>query len=136
MAHKRKQIRDRVETVLTGLTTTGANVYTSRDYPFNNALLPGLLIFTIEEESEPGGSGAIDRNLTLAVEGHVKAIGGAIADTLDLIAEEVEAAIDADRSLNGLAVYCHIASTEIEFDAEGDKPVGIIIMKFAINYRT
>lgn len=136
MAHKRKQIRDRIETVLTGLTTTGANVFTSRIYPFNNALLPGLLIFTTEEESEPGGSGAINRMLTLAVEGHVKAVGGVIDDTLDLIAEEVEAAIDADRSLNGLAVYCHIASTEIEFDAESEKPVGIIVMKFMINYRT
>lgn len=136
MAHKRKQIRDRVETVLTGLTTTGTNVFASRVYPLKASQLPGLLIYTVEEESEPGGSGAIDRNLTLAVEGHVKAVGGAIDDTIDLVAEEVEAAIDADRSLNGLVVYCHIASTEIEFDAESEKPVGIIIMKFMINYRT
>ncbi len=136
MAHKRKQIRDQIKTVLTGLTTTGANVFASRVYPLKASQLPGLLIYTVEEESEPGGSRAIDRMLTLAVEGHVKAIGGAIDDTLDLIAEEVEAAIDADRSLNDLAVYAYIASTEIEFDAESEKPVGIIIMKFAINYRT
>ncbi|MDY6790534.1 MAG: hypothetical protein SWH54_04615 [Thermodesulfobacteriota bacterium] len=136
MAHKRKQIRDQVKTVLTGLVTTGNRVFVSRVYPLKTSQLPGLLIYTVEEESEPGGSRAIDRMLTLAVEGYVKAIGGAIDDTLDLIAEEVEGAIDADRSLNGLAVYAHIASTEIEFDAESDKPVGIIVMKFSINYRT
>lgn len=136
MAHKRKQIRDQVETVLTGLATTGANVFASRVYPLKASNLPGLLIYTVEEESEPGGSRAIDRMLSLAVEGHIKTVGGAIDDTLDLIAEEVEAAIDADRSLNDLAVYAYIASTEIEFDAESDKPVGIIIMKFSINYRT
>ena len=134
--HKRKQIRDQVETVLTGLTTTGANVFASRVYPLQASQLPGLLIYTEEEESEPGGSGAINRMLSLAIEGHVKAVGGVIDDTLDTIAEEVEAAIDEDRSLNGLAVYAYIASTEIEFDAESEKPVGIIIMKFMINYRT
>ena len=134
--HKRKQIRDRVETVLTGLTTTGANVFASRVYPLKASQIPGLLIYTEEEESEPGGSGAINRMLTLAVEGHVKAVGGAIDDTLDAIAEEIEAAIDADRTLNGLAVHTFIASTEIEFDAESEKPVGIITMKFMINYRT
>jgi len=136
MAHARKGIRDQVKTVLTGLTTTGARVFASRVYPLKSSQLPGLLIYTGEEESEPGGSGAIDRNLILAIEGHVKAVGGIIDDTLDLISEEVEAAIDADRSLNSLAVYAHIASTEIEFDAESEKPVGIIIMKFSINYRT
>lgn len=40
MAHLREQIRDRVVTDLTGLTTTGSRVFRSRIYPLENNDLP------------------------------------------------------------------------------------------------
>jgi hypothetical protein len=137
MAHARKQIRDHIITLLTGLTTTGSNVFVSRVYPLNKADLPGLLIYTIEEQSEPGAmGGTLDRVLSLAIDGVVKATGGAIDDTLDQIAEEVEAAITADTRLNDLALFVYLASTEIEFDGQAEQPTGIITMNFSIQYRT
>ena len=36
MAHVRQQIRDAIVTALTGLTTTGTNVFRSRIYPLEN----------------------------------------------------------------------------------------------------
>ena len=53
MAHYRQQIRERVATTLTGLATTGSNVFQSRVYPLENNKLPCLLVYTTEEASEP-----------------------------------------------------------------------------------
>ena len=137
MAHQRKRIRDQVETTLTGLVTTGSNVFVSRVYPFEAADLPGLIIYTPEEESEPASMGGdTERHLSLVVEGHVKATTGTIDDSADTIAEEVEAAIDADRTLNGTALFIYLESTEIEFNAESEKPVAVIKMTFNIEYHT
>ena len=40
MAHKRTSIRNNVTTALTGLTTTGSNVFESRIYPNELSKLP------------------------------------------------------------------------------------------------
>jgi hypothetical protein len=55
--HVRQQIRERVATTLTGLTTTGSKVYQSRVYPLAANNLPGLLVFTNSETSEPDQMG-------------------------------------------------------------------------------
>ena len=52
MAHVRKQIRDNIVTTLTGLATTGSNVYRTRVYPLAENKLPGLAIYTDTEEVE------------------------------------------------------------------------------------
>ena len=41
--HIRQQIRERAGTVLTGLTTTGSNVFETRIYPLSNTLNELLL---------------------------------------------------------------------------------------------
>ena len=47
--HLRRQIRERVGTTLTGLSTTGSNVFQSRVYPIESAGLPGIFIYTQNE---------------------------------------------------------------------------------------
>ena len=64
--HIRQQIRERIATNLTGLTTTGTRVYQSRVYPLEDNNLPGLIIYTVSEESEPAVIGTdrlLDRKL-------------------------------------------------------------------------
>ena len=137
MAHKRKQIRDRLKAILTGLPATGANVFASRKYPFNKSKLPGLLIYTDEEASEPGAMRrSLDRIVAAKIQGYVKPNAGAIDDDLDEIAEDVEAVIEGDPKLGGLALFTILASSTMEFDAESNKPVGIITMTYQIHYRT
>jgi hypothetical protein len=137
MAHQRKLIRARLKTILTGLILTGANVFASRTYPFNKAKLPGLLIYTDEETSETGAmQRSLDRIVNAKIVGYVKSTSGVIDDALDDIAEEVEAAIEADPKLNGLAIFTVLESSTMEFDDESDKPVGIITMTYQIHYRT
>lgn len=136
MAHYRQQIRERVATTLTGLTTTGSNVFQSRVYPIENTKLPCLLIYTREESSEPLAMNpprSIQKVLQLVVEGYVKANTN-FDDTIDTICKEVEEALYTDRLINNLAKDSFLTSTEISYNGEGDNPLGIVVMTFEIAY--
>ena len=92
--HIRQQIRERVGTTLTGLTTTGSNVFQSRVYNLEDSKLPAIIIYTKSEDSElleMGSTRTLQRNLSLVVEAYVKANSN-YDDTIDTIAKEVEAA--------------------------------------------
>jgi len=134
--HIRQQIREYFGTNLTGLSTTGSNVYESRVYPIENSKLPALVIYTKSETSEPiviGTDRVMSRELSVVVEGYAKATNN-FDDTIDTISKEVEEAIAADRTLGGLAKDTFIESTEISFNAEGEKPLGFVSLTFISNY--
>tara|TARA_R110000744_G_scaffold157864_1_gene273821 strand:+ start:162 stop:605 length:444 start_codon:yes stop_codon:yes gene_type:complete len=136
MAHVRQQIRERAASTLGSLTTTGSRVYQSRVYPLGSNNLPGLLIYTKSEDSMPetmGTSRLIMRNLSLVVEGYVKQVSD-FDDKVDLICSEVETAMAGDITLNGLAKDSFLESTDINFDAEGDQPVGVCAMTYSVRY--
>ena len=136
MAHKRQAIRERVASTLTGLTTTGSNVFQSRVYPIENTKLPCLLIYTREETSEPlvvNPPRTIEKVLSLVIEGYVKANTN-FDDTIDTICEEVEEALFTDRLINNLALDSFLINTDISYNGEGDNPLGIVVMTFQITY--
>ena len=134
--HIRQQIRERVGTVLTGLTTTASRVYQSRVYALADTELPALLIYTKSEDSLPlvmHTDRVMERELSLVVECYAKANSN-FDDTIDTISKEVEEAIAADTTLNSLAKDIYIQSTEIEFNAEGESPVGYATLTFLTTY--
>lgn len=134
--HLRQQIRERVATILTGLTTTGTRVYASRVYPMADANLPGLVIYATEETAEITTLGSPRRSarvLRLVVEGRAKAVSG-LDNTLDTICKEVEAAMAADPTLNNIVNDHHLANTSIALTGEGEQPVGVATMEFSIMY--
>jgi len=138
VSHVRQQLRERAATTLTGLTTTGTKVYQSRVYPLGAANLPGLLIYTKSEDSEivtMSGARTLLRNLSLVIEGYVKAVSN-YDDTVDTIAKEVETAMGNDVTLNGLAKNSYLESTEIEYDGEGEKPLAVISLTYTVEYMT
>ncbi len=134
--HVRMQIRNQVVTQLTGLTTTAARVFDSRVYPLEDGNLPALLIYTKSETSEPieiGTNRTSERLLSLNIEAYVKSTTN-FEDTLDTICKEVEQAIAADPTLSGKAKDCYLESTEIEFNAEGEKPLAFCSLTFLTSY--
>lgn len=134
--HLRRQIREQVATVLTGLATTGARVYQSRLYPVADAHLPGLTIYSLEEEAdimtltEPRRS---ERRLQLMVEARAKATAD-LDDVLDGICKEVETALGVSAALGALAKEWNLARTELTFSAEGEIPVGVAAMQWTVIY--
>ena len=134
--HVRQQVREYFGTTLTGLTTTGSNVYESRVYTLQENTLPSLVIYTKSETSEPiviGTDRVMSRELSVVVEGYAKATSN-FDDTIDTISKEVEEAIAADRTLGGLAKDTYLESTQIDFNAEGEKPLGFVSLTFISNY--
>ena len=138
MAHVRKTIREYFGTQLTGLTTTGSNVFESRVYPMQAAKLPAIIIYTTSEESNEDAFGTKrmqNRLVDVNVEGYVRAISN-FDDTLDQIAVEVEEAILDDPKLGGLAVNTELTGTEATYSGDSEQPVGTIRLTFQVQYRT
>lgn len=136
MTHVRKQIRDKVETLLTGLSTTGSRVYSTRLYRTESANLPCLLIYTKSENVAIDSLYPLkyERQLEVIVDG-VAAATSNLDDTLDAISLEVEEALAANHTLDGLAKDTILTGSEIEFNADGEKPIGTIRLIFNVTYR-
>jgi len=138
MAHVRKQIRDNIVTTLTGLTTTGSNVYKTRVYPIEEGKLPALLIYADSETSQiatitPPRTQM--RVLTVRVEAFVKGVSN-YDNLLDTIAEEVEEALAVDVTRNSLAKDTRVTGFEAEFSGEGDQPVATGSFTIEVDYAT
>jgi hypothetical protein len=138
MAHVRKSIRDNVVTTLTGLATTGSNIYRTRVYPLAEDKLPGLAIYTRDESTgyETMGIPRTQvRNLTVAVEIYVKGTSN-YDDTLDTICVEIEEALYTDLTRGGYAKDTNITNMDAEFSGEGDQPVARATLTLDITYAT
>ena len=133
----RRQIRERVGTTLTGLSTTGSNVFQSRFYPLESAGLPGLCIYTKDESAEVsviGSTRTIQKELNLIIEGYVKTSNN-LDDSLDEIGKEVEIAMASDININNLATDSFLVSVELNYSGEGEKPFGIVKYQYTVIYR-
>lgn len=134
MSHARQQIRDQLKTTLTGLTTTGANVFDSRVYDHDT--LPSLAIYTLSEElGEESGNKQL-RMLNVVIEARAKATTN-LDNTLDTIGAEVEAAIfsGGDTTLNGTCKDFDFEAVDIELSGDSEQPVGLMSMRFVALYR-
>lgn len=135
--HLRRQIRERAATTLTGLTTTGSNVFQSRVYPMESAGLPGLCIYTTEETVEiqsMGGTRNVSRDLTLIVEGYATDSAN-VDDTLDQIGKDIEIAMSGDITLNDLAQDSYLSSVEITLSGDGSTGIGKITHSYTVVYQ-
>jgi len=139
--HLRTQIRDAAKTLVTGLVTTGANAFAGRpeSRPLQESELPGLLVYTNEEESEFASGQRPTRrqvrNCQLLVHGFAQATAD-LDKTLDTIAKEVEAALEADPTLGALAKDLYLTNTAKESDPEAKQPTGEIVLTFTCEYHT
>lgn len=140
MAHYRTEVRDAISDVLTGLTTTGTNVFKSRVYNLQNTSLPCLAIYTRGEKIDyMTMMGALTRqtmrNMTVMVEAYVRAVSNYDV-TLDNITGEVEAALAVDNTLGGLVFDIKMVSVDMDLSNDGDQPVGVALMELSVEYET
>ena len=138
--HYRQRIRDALASALTGQTSAGTNVFTSRARPILEILQRKesvLSVYTADESSERNGTGyLLDRKLQVTVEGMMGG-GDDLDDQLDLLAQQVEAVIDADPTLgNLLSEDLVLAATATEISARGNMQVGAFRLDFECSYQT
>ena len=138
MSHVRKLIRDDVVTTLTGLTTTGSNIYRSRVYPLSASKLPGITIYTKSDASEYATNvrpRTILRTLTVVVEAYVQALSD-YDSQLDTIAVEIEEALAVDVTRGGYAKDTRIVAFDAEYNGDGDLPVASAVFTIEVLYST
>lgn len=138
MAHHRKIIRDAVVTALTGLASTGSNVFATRRYPVAAAQLPALCVYTLSEDSKVDSMGtnrSLERNLDLIIEA-VTQVNDTLDDTLDQICLEVEMALGIGLTIGGQVHNCNLASTRIAIRGDAETETGSAVMNFSVTYRT
>lgn len=138
MTHKRKTIRDNATTLLTGLTTTGSNVFASRVYPVESASLPVILVYVgpeeaLDDESSMGNTKVIAAELNLEVRA-AKSTG--LDDQLDLILEEVQTQIATDRKLSNTLVkrLNYLGIDGPEWSDEGEKEHAVMTIQYQAIY--
>jgi len=136
--HAHRQIRDALETALSGLTTSAARVYANRVHPMDAANLPGLRIFALSEETEPltiHRPLPLDRRLEVMVECCAKSAVSSLDDTLDLMSKEVETSLAAGIAVTGQTLYPVYQGMQMDLEP-GDLPIGIKRLRFSINFET
>ena len=138
MSHVRQQIRERIAANVTGLTTTGSNVFASRVYNISTSELPALLVYAISESSERDSflsTNGLERSVDILVEGYATTSAN-LDSVLDTISAEVETAVAGDPTCNGLCKDIFLSNTDVDLTPDGQKPVGSIKLTFECTYRT
>jgi hypothetical protein len=81
------------------------------------------------------GVRTLARELSLSVDAYVR-VNDTFDDTIDALCVEIEETIAADYTLNGLVKDTILTSTEIDFDGEAERPVGVARLTYTIRYVT
>ena len=134
MAHPRQQIREQMLATLTGLTTTGANVYDTKLNAYGD--FPCITIITGTDTVDEDKSSNPKHWHDLAIRLEVRArVASTVANEIDTICAEIEAAIYADRTLNAKLVDVIISQTQIEYSVEAEVPIGLATLSLSAAYR-
>lgn len=139
MAHVRKQIFDRVETLLTGLGTTGSRIYRSPVHPLTSVTMPGICVYCGPERSKGGTRDATTKEVDIAIDAYVE--GDTYDDTFAQIQAEVETALYGDvdnegRFFNGLATNLVYSGSDSRYDDTAAVAHGVMEIVYQCEYQT
>jgi hypothetical protein len=129
--HVGKQCVDAIVTAVTGLTTTGTDVYPARIHSVPGAKIPALLVYANDLVIDPStdalqsdGNRGMLITVSVSVEALVKEVLVATMEsTAWTILSEVQTALEADKTLGGLSKDMKLDSVEWDRLGEGDKSI-------------
>ena len=135
MANNRKNIRSALSTLLLGNTSAGNNVFSNRITPVWNNELPVILIYSEEEDAVPRDLrvSSYQRILNLTIECKAEA-NASLDDDLDDLASEIEDILSSNPSISGTSLGSVLTRTELELNAEAEKPIGVLRLYLEIKY--
>lgn len=138
MAHARQTIINTLVTKLTGLTTTGSNVFTWHPYSLQDDQLPAVMIMT-DSETIVDESTTLPRKylreLSVSISGYCSSTTSPLT-TLNNISEEVEEVINADPTLGISIMDVRLVNTSFDTEQAGDYPIGRVTLEYVLMYRT
>lgn len=135
--HLRTQCRDAIVTAVTGLATTGANVFKSVVYPLAAASLPSLIVRVGPERMTGEGTLQAPRRQVRSCDFDVIAVAESAVDidgTLIAIAMQVEAALAMPGVVGPWKTLTLVSSTP-RLDGSGELPRGQLALTYRAEYR-
>jgi len=144
VAHNRTEIRLAVKALLDAVVSpTWANVYVERRHRIDTTLRPLVIISTGNDDLEPGNRAMgspvydVEHSQALTLELHADGTDGdVVADTIDAMELEVEAALASDLFLGGLVEMVTPVSSELEMDSETDRIIGVRSVQYLASWRS
>jgi hypothetical protein len=146
MAHPRKLIRQAVVALLVDAdTAAGARVQGTRVEPHKKSQLPAISVYTLREPVDQDASvetapRELTRNVKVEITGWVAHTDDVpVDDAMDDLAEEIEAAMDADPYLDSEAADSILEETVmqvVEDDGHSDPLIGVVTLTYSVTYRT
>jgi len=162
MSHVRQQIRDYASALLTKfifdrfgieildrfnvqlsarlddkLISTGT-LYKFRRYALDDDQLPALIVYTTNDVTNLAtmGSRTLSHNLELRVDVINKGSSVNIFENIESFCAELNSAIEADYSFNGLVKSCILTQSDFSVNTTGEKAIGTGKMIFEVRYMT
>lgn len=136
MSHPRTQVRLAAFAALQSLPEFSGHVYMTRTRRWAPSELPGLAIFTHDEEGGERAHPLQMRELRLQTDIVLRCPPGVDVDQeIDDLALAVERALPSNLALMGKVLDLYCASTEIELDVEGDQPLVTASLVWAVTYQ-
>lgn len=125
-------------------TAAGARVTGTRVDPHKRSQLPAISVYTLSEETDEDSATRVPleltRHLKLEIAGWVAHSDEVpSADAMDDLAEQIEVAMAADYYIGGTVADQMLEATVmqvVEDDGRSDPLIGIVVLTYAITYRT
>jgi hypothetical protein len=127
--HARHQLREAVATAVTGLTTTGVNVFQSRVHPID--VLPCLAIYVTSETATDAtiDLASTERTIEVRIEGFAEQNSN-LDDLLDLMAKEVEVALSPALPIASTTTRLTYTGAEITMRDDLSRPCGSVALTY------
>ena len=138
------QVLDAIAARITGLSLTGAHVFTDRAWPLTEATLPAWKVVSPDEDIEPltiHTSGPQQHRLQIELQGYVKAAAG-IDDAMHAIASQAITALfnepGTPDALSALAGRVQLSQRRVEraMKSEGQAELGLIQITLRAEFST
>lgn len=135
MPHVRTQIRSAIKAAL-DTAMPDHKVFEGRRYSINATEMPVIDMRYLNENSGYNTMGnVLDREAALYIRVSRSASDADIDDILDVDAVVIEETL-AGSTLDGLVKYIGLKQTNFTDNADGDKPIADVVLRFDIGYRT
>lgn len=136
MSHPRTQVRLAAHAALAGITEFSGHVYLARTRLWAPSELPGLTIYTHNEEAGERANPLQIRDLKLQTDIVLRCSPGADVDAqIDALALVVERTLVADLALHALILDLYLESTDIEADGSGDQAIVTAQLVWSVTYQ-
>lgn len=138
MSHQRQVIGEKVvDLLVAGATAAGSNVWLNRVTPLRSKEIPGILVYALSERSDDEDSAPRELRRTLSLEIEVVVLmDDAALSTVNDLAAEIEAVMDAARTLDGKASDSTLTGTEVAADREGEQLLLSAVLSYDVTYYT